>query len=124
MNARSFVSVRHFEVPRISVDRYKAHYVLSLGDVHAYLTDGDARALLAALSSAVLHSPECEALIAEWSTHPSDSVEFKLAEFAATHSDAEIRDELIIYIDEDPVDSVPVRCARQLWPTLTKAVTA
>lgn len=72
----------------------------------------------------MLHSEPCERLLAEWRTHPQDSVQYLLAEFAVTHTDAEIRAELITYLDEDPADSVPVSCARQLWPTLTQAVTA
>ncbi|WP_280194208.1 hypothetical protein [Nocardia farcinica] len=69
----------------------------------------------------VSHSPACERLLAEWRTHPADSVEHRLAVFAGDHSDAEVRDLLITVFDEDHGTPAEVFAA-QLWPTLTGAV--
>jgi len=123
MSEHSFVSLTQ-DVGHIKV--YRADHigkvVVDLGRAQVYLLPADARTLLTQLSAAVLHSEPCEKLLAEWRTHPQDTFEYRLAEFAVAHTDDEIRAELITYLDEDPADSAPVVCARLLWPTL--AVTA
>lgn len=71
---------------------------------------------------AIIHHPTREELLAVWRTRPADSIEHSLAVFVDAHTDPEVRDLLITIEDEDPPDSLPVACARLLWPAL--AVTA
>lgn len=124
MSDHSFVSMSH-DVGRINARRSKltGKVFVDLGSAQIYLTPADARTLLAQLSAVVLHSEPCERLLAEWRTHPQDTCEYRLAEFAIGHTDDEIRDLLLTVFDEDH-GTPAVSCARQLWPTLVQAVTA
>jgi len=70
--------------------------------------------------SDVLHTPECDRVLAEWLSHPAASVEHRLAEFARLHTDPEVRDLLIDVFDED--HGTPAEpFALALWPLLTRS---
>lgn len=66
----------------------------------------------------VLHSPACEAILSGWDLYPQESMPHRLADYVHCHTDAEVRDELLTWLDEDPPGSEPVVLALRLWPTL------
>lgn len=68
----------------------------------------------------ISHTPDCERVLREWLSHPAESVEHRLADFARLHTDPEIRDLLLTVFDEDQ-GTTAVGFAFALWPLLTPA---
>lgn len=57
-------------------------------------------------------------MIDELLAAPESSTEYRLGERFASHTDAEIHDAALLFISEDPADSVPALVGRRVWAAM------
>ena len=71
-----------------------------------------------------IHSQGCEGYLTELLCTPINSIDHRIAEDVSLLADVQIRDYLLVLMDEDPPGSRPIEIAMHMWPLLQTEVSA